>query len=293
MFDVWGAKAFAGISLEKHLPDATMSRGIVIVLRRKLPHETVSRLRHADKNLFTGIAAKLARFADDFSKQVRTARPLLPDELSDRAQDNWEPLLAIAGCAGPEWIQRATAAALQLSSASEQSVSSGNELLADIQHVFERKRVHKISTADLIQTLVADNEKSWATYNHGKPISPRQLAKLLAGYGIKSKTVRTSPTNTPKGFDTSQFEDVFARYLAAPPNMPPQRNGSPEVMTGKEGGVADKTQHAGHDPLGRVADDFQCFRDASEMLELTPTPDCGGGADEPERGPEAGTTDVF
>ena len=47
-FSVWGAKALAGISMEKHLPDSTMSRAIVINLRRKLPHETVERLRHAD-----------------------------------------------------------------------------------------------------------------------------------------------------------------------------------------------------------------------------------------------------
>jgi Protein of unknown function (DUF3631) len=50
----------------------------------------------------------------------------LPDELSDRARDNWEPLLAIAECAGPVWVQRATAAALKLSAASESTASTGN-----------------------------------------------------------------------------------------------------------------------------------------------------------------------
>ena len=99
-FNVWGAKGLAGISLEKHLPDSTMSRGILIELRRKLPDEQVGRLRHAEADLFGSIVSKLARFADDYSQQVQQARPVLPEILGDRAQDNWEPLFAIARCAG-------------------------------------------------------------------------------------------------------------------------------------------------------------------------------------------------
>jgi putative DNA primase/helicase len=150
LFDVWGAKAFAGISLEKHLPDATMSRGIVFGLRRKLPDETVTRLRHADRAIFETLASKLARFALDSAEQVCNARPPLPDELSDREQDNMEPLLAIAECAGPDWLAKATAAALKLSKGDHVVVSTGNELLADIQAVFAGNQVTKISTVDLI-----------------------------------------------------------------------------------------------------------------------------------------------
>ncbi len=216
MFDVWGAKAFAGISLDKHLPDATMSRGIVIGLRRKLPDETVTRLRHADRAIFETLASKLARFALDYAEQVCTARPPLPDELSDRAQDNFEPLLAIAECAGPDWLAKATAAALKISSEHD-AVSTGNELLADIKAVFERNAVTRITTADLLEALILDDtEAPWATYNRGKPLSPRQLGRLLAAYGIHSKTVRMGPHGTPKGFELSQFSDAFARYLGAP-----------------------------------------------------------------------------
>ena len=180
MFSVFSAKAIAGIALEKHLPDATMSRGIIFNLRRKMANESVSRLRHADRLLFGDITSKLARFAEDYGQQVKHARPILPEALSDRDQDNWEPMLAIAACAGEEWIQRANNAALALSAAGEQTVSIGNQLLADIQYIFESKRVDKISTSDLIDALILDEEKPWATYNRGKQFSPRQLAKLLS-----------------------------------------------------------------------------------------------------------------
>lgn len=240
LFNVWGAKGFAGIALEKHFPDSTMSRGILFVLRRKLQHESVERLRHADRMLFTVLASKLARFAQDYAEQVRNARPALPDELSDRAQDDLEPLLAIAQCAGPEWLQRATAAALKLSGAGETLASIGNELLSDIQEVFASTQVTKISTVDLIAALVSDEEAPWATYNRGKQISPRQLARQLASYGIASKTVRMAPHATPKGFDLAQLEDAFARYLAPPhTDLPQLRNVSPADMPTKATGVAE------------------------------------------------------
>ena len=226
-FSVWGAKALAGINLQKHLPDATMSRGIVINLRRKLPHEQVERLRHADPGLFQEITSKLARFAEDYADQVRRARPHLPDALSDRDRDNWEALLAIAECAGPDWVQRATAAASKLSGTNADSTSAGHELLSDIRLVFVHEQVGKITTKNLIYALCEDEEKRWATYSYGKPITPRQLASLLGPYGIKPKTVRFG-NNTPKGYEITQFVDAFARYLAAPVEMPQDHRDQPD-----------------------------------------------------------------
>jgi hypothetical protein len=266
-YSVYCPKSIAGIALEKHLTDATMSRGIVFHLRRKLPHETVERFRHADKEIFADISSKLARFAADYSQQVRQARPTLPEALSDRAQDNWEPLLAIAGCAGTEWVQRATEVALKLSGPNEESVSTGNELLADIQRIFESKEgVTKIRTGDLIRELTADDELPWATYNRGKAISPRQLSKQLGFYGIKSKTVRFG-VSTPKGYEYSQFEDAFARYLTPPENLPQPCTVLPKSNTGEAPHVSDAENVA-----------------ETETTNATPNPllpiDCGGVSEE-------------
>ena len=218
-YSVYGPKAIAGISLGKHLPSATMSRGIVINLRRKLPHETVSRLRQADKRSFSVIASKLARFAADYSDQVISARMVLPEALSDRDQDNWDGLLAVASCAGEEWVERATAAALMLSGADSRSLSVGNELLADIQRIFATKNVAKISGADLYTALCDDEEGAWATYTNGRPITRRQLAQQLAAYGIESKAIRHG-IRIYRGYERTQFEDAFARYVSAPPVVP-------------------------------------------------------------------------
>ncbi len=210
-FSTWGAKALSGIG---HLSDTLMDRSIILELRRKLDHEHVDRLRYAEPGLFSTLSRKLARFADDYRDRVRNARPVLPHVLNDRQQDNWEPLLAIAGLAGSEWIDRANKAALKLS-AGDDSTSTANELLADIHEIFETKRAQKISTADLIHELISDDMRAWATYNRGRPLTPRQLAKKLKGYGIQPKNLRIG-NQVLKGFSKQQFEESFSRYLAPP-----------------------------------------------------------------------------
>lgn len=239
-FNVWGAKALAGIG---HLADTIMDRAVVLELRRKLPHEEVIRLRYAEPGLFDDLTSKLARFALDNQDALRQCRPALPPQLNDRAQDNWEPLLAIADLAGERWPERARHAALKLSGAGEEGGSVGNELLADIREVFELKKLSKISTADLIAALCDDDEKSWSTYNRGKPINPRQVAKRLREYGIASKTVRIG-YNTAKGFELEQFVEAFARYLASSPSASVTRS-QPSVDGGAH--VTDLSERYGNE----------------------------------------------
>jgi putative DNA primase/helicase len=216
-FSTWGAKALAGIG---KLADTLVDRGIVLELRRKLPSETAERLRHAPPELFETLKSKLARFADDAGAAIGSARPELPEELNDRAQDNWEPLLAISDHAGGVWPALARAAALKLSGEKNEAGSQSAELLSDIREVFETKRIPRITTADLITELTADDTKRWATYNRGKPISSRQLAKRLEQYHIKSKNMWIGGGAVNKGFELAQFDDAFARYLGAATNIP-------------------------------------------------------------------------
>jgi putative DNA primase/helicase len=183
----------------------------VFNMRRKLQHESVERFRNADDTNFTAIKSKLARVALDDAEKIREASPPLPDALGDRAQDNWEPLLAIASCASADWLARATAAALALTPRGEVQGGTGNELLADIREVAGRRE--RITSIELIELLIKDEEKAWVAYNRGSPINPRQLAKLLQVYGIRPRTVRMGPNKTPKGYYVADFADAFTRYL--------------------------------------------------------------------------------
>ncbi|WP_188130702.1 DUF3631 domain-containing protein [Paraburkholderia panacisoli] len=232
-FCVWGAKAIAGIG---QLADTIMDRSITLELRRKLPHEHVDKLRHAEPSMFEVLRAKLARWAVDSAEAVRAARPVIPDALHDRAADNWEPLLQIAEVAGGAWPEMARQAALKLSGDAGQSQSSGAELLTDIQEVFEMRHLQRISSADLLINLCDDEEKPWATLNRGKPMTPRQLSQMLGEYGISTISIKFGYGDVRRGYRIEHFQDAFSRYLGTPVSatpLPPNVGEHLEVATAK------------------------------------------------------------
>lgn len=215
-FGTWGAKVLCGIGTQA---STLMDRAIVLELRRKLPTEKVERLRHAPKSLFPRLASMLARFADDAGKAIGELRPALPEALNDRAQDNWEPLLAIADYVGGDWSDVARKTAIKLCGVEHDAQSISTELLADIHDVLMHFDSARISSRELIDALVKDDDAPWATYNRGKPLSPRQLSKRLGEYGLKPKNFKSSH-GVFKGYAVKDFVDVFARYIPIPAVTP-------------------------------------------------------------------------
>lgn len=211
-FSTWGAKVLCGIGA---LADTLMDRGVILELRRKLPTESIERLRHVEEGLFEDLTRKLARFSLDNASAVKASRPCLPDALHDRAQDNWEPLLAIADVVGGDWPAKARSAALLISVKDDSTLSGGSELLGDIKAAFEADHAVRFSTATLLERLVNEPLGPWATYNRGKPLSPRQLAKKLKDYNILVRKIRIGGQPL-QGYERSQFEDAWSRYLVEP-----------------------------------------------------------------------------
>lgn len=210
-FNVWGAKALCGIG---KIADTLADRSVPLRLRRRTPGESVESLRHSDPVLWERLRSRLARFALDSAEAIGKARPSPIAGLNDRANDAWEPLLAIADLAGEHWPKSARNAAITLHGLEGDAPSVGAELLADVKAVFDAKKATKIFSADLLEALIADEEAPWATWNRGKPMSPRQLSAKLADFGAKSKDIRIGSTNK-KGYDHSDFRDAFGRYLSA------------------------------------------------------------------------------
>jgi hypothetical protein len=225
-FPTFCPKMFSGIG--RSLPDTVVSRSIVIRLKRRARGERVERLRErAAWRESKPLRDSLARWAQQHIESLRTAEPDLPDELDDRAQDVWEPLLAIAEAAGGDWSARARRAAVVLSSGTgREDDSLGVHLLADIREVLAAR--DRITTKELIAGLVADEEGPWCAYGKkGDPITPRALADVLRPFGIESRSIRLDDGKTPKGYLAEQFADPFARYLPVSPfssATPPQAN---------------------------------------------------------------------
>jgi len=212
-FSTWGAKVIAVIG---DVPDTINDRSIVISLKRKLQHEEIEKIRNADPSIFDNLRSKLLRVANDNAGVIKNIRPSFPRDIniSDRALDNWEPLLAIAGLAGEDWINKVYQAAQALSPNETDVTSVGVELLQDIQKIFMEKNITKISTKDLIGALCEDEESRWVTYNfkgNDKSITARQISRILKEYKINSKSVRFGEESL-KGYEKTQFEDAWKRY---------------------------------------------------------------------------------
>ena len=207
-FSTWGPKILCGIG---RLPGTLEDRAILLEMRRRLPGERVSRMGEAEPGLFDGLRSKLSRFGGDYSEAVRLARPALLDRLSDRQMDNWGSLLKIAMVAGQGWEKTATEAALALCGRAEASPAIGTQLLESIRAAFQSSGADRLDSAGLIMALCADGEAPWRTFNRGQPITTRQLASYLKGYGILSGTIRQKD-GTIKGYYLKSFKDAFERY---------------------------------------------------------------------------------
>jgi hypothetical protein len=90
--------------------------------------------------------------------------------------------------------------------------SAGVRLLADARAIFDAQAPDRISSAELAEELHGLEESPWGEW-YGKPITPRGIAKLLAHFEIRPRTVRLDDETTPKGYKREQFEDAWARYL--------------------------------------------------------------------------------
>jgi len=228
-YQVYGPKAIAGIALERHLPSATMSRGIQIVMRRKMRTEVVKRLRFLDRKDVDSMRSRIYRFVQDhrqdFALEIDLPERLaLSEHLEDRAQDNAEPLLTIAKCFGEQWYDKAKEAFFQLAAGTAPPKSLSNQLLEDVRIVFRDLDPGErwISTAKLLGLLCSDPEMDWKRHGHGQGMTAKQMAGLLRGYGIVPQPTsgRGRGGGTLRGYWLDDFREAFARYLPDEPTAP-------------------------------------------------------------------------
>ncbi|HVB76221.1 MAG TPA: DUF3631 domain-containing protein [Candidatus Nitrosotalea sp.] len=214
-FPTFAPVALAGIG---ELPDTVSDRSIIVELRRRLPGEKVRPFRRA---AIASEAAPLRERSDNWAAEnlakLESARPAMPDGLSDRAEDLWEPLLAIADLVGGSWPKRARKAAVELAKVGrDRDGSDGVLLLTDLRAIFEAHLGEgAVPTATILEVLGALEESPWGDLR-GKPLDARGLARRLRRFGVRPKQVRLRSV-TVKGYSRADLTDAWARYLPPPP----------------------------------------------------------------------------
>jgi hypothetical protein len=236
-FSTWCLKF---IGLIGHLPDTLRDRSITMPLRRRLKSEPVERLqRRAMPAIVGDLPARLTRWTADHLAVLRSQVVALPEALNDRQADNWEPLLAIADLAGGDWPARARAAALALSGQGEDQDHEEVAVAAlrDVGALLTTAPGQRLASADVIGRLTADPTGRWAEYRAGRPITPRQLARLLERFKVKPRVIRLPNGTTPRGYHLTDLADPLSRYVPPVDPQHPQHANS-ETDLGAVSGCA-------------------------------------------------------
>jgi uncharacterized protein DUF3631 len=209
----YAAVALAGLG---DLPDTILSRAIIVRMNRRAPGERVEPFR---ARLHTKEGHALRDRLIAWTKGTRiTGWPTLPDEVTDRAADCWEPLIAVADLAGGKWPGTARAAAIALVTRlveDRREASLGLRLLSDMRVVLG-KDPHKTTVA-ILDRLQKLDESPWTDIK-GKPLTDRGLAVRLRHYGIKPVVLKTGPKSTARGYRKDDFADAWHRYLPPLPS---------------------------------------------------------------------------
>jgi len=213
-FPVYAPAALAGIA--GAMPATITTRAITIHMRRRRADEPVEPFRERQvAQQAQPIRDELAGWIGSTGSRFGDVQPEMPDAVTDRPAEIWEPLLAIADTAGGHWPQTARAACRHfVLHTGPQITSPGVRLLADLRHVFAQARTDRMFTADLVPALVAIEESSWDDVQ-GRALDARRLSKELARYGVKPKNIKLGGT-VAKGYridGDDGLSDAWSRYL--------------------------------------------------------------------------------
>jgi len=77
----------------------------------------------------------------------------MPKGDNDRAEDNWEPLIAIADLCGPDWANSARVAYIKILGDCTDDEAIGVKLLADIKTYLHDQKVDRFSSEQLEKYL--------------------------------------------------------------------------------------------------------------------------------------------
>ncbi len=240
-FPVYAPAALAGIA--GAMPATITTRAITIHMRRRRADEPVEPFRERQvASQAQPLREELAAWISATGSRLGDAQPEMPDAVTDRPAEIWEPLLAIADTAGGHWPQTARGACRHfVLHAGPQITSPGVRLLADLRHVFTSSGADRMTTAEILAALIELEEAPWADL-HGKPLDARRLGRELGKYGVRSKDIKTDG-RAIKGYRADGDDglaDAWSRYL--PVSATAATTATDQVNTGSE--VADTDQVA-------------------------------------------------
>lgn len=207
-YRVFAPKVLISIGL---LPSPIESRSIPIRLERKLKGETRRKFRERQAE----VESQWLRDGLNELDVKELPFPDVPEQLSSRQSDIWEPLLAIADWLGGEWPHKARTAAVWLHSQEEDEDPTA-ALLRHIREVFDSSEREGMYSADLVALLTANESWPYLHLEGNVPLDPSRLARRLKPLKIEPRGIRLYESEVAtqrKGYMRVDFESAWERYL--------------------------------------------------------------------------------
>lgn len=218
-FPVYTPAALAGIA--RGMPATITTRAITIHMRRRRADEHVEPFRErAVERQSEPIRAALAEWMDAVTDRVVNTEPTMPEGVTDRSAEIWEPLLAIADAAGGHWPETARNACGYFVLTNVPLGSLGTQLLSDVRDIFTAAKTDRIATKEILANLLTLADSPWADLPD-RPLNARQLSRELRRYGVSPVTF-DAKVGKAKGYVTFQTSgmqaqvglgDAWSRYL--------------------------------------------------------------------------------
>jgi putative DNA primase/helicase len=217
-FEVFGPVAYAWlVKRNMHVAQTLEDRSITIELRRRLPSEEISHLRVKKAEDLRLLRRRASRWVEDHATELAASDPVMPEELNDRAMDNWRPLIAIADAMSANLGRLAREAAVKIA---KESIGTGEEdmsltALADVAAIFEARDENQLASQVIISDLIALADRPWNEWGRGRQqLTQNALARLLKAYGIKPKKLRFG-TETLRGYLRDPIMEAKGRFVDA------------------------------------------------------------------------------
>jgi hypothetical protein len=141
--------------------------------------------------------------------------PEMPEGLSDRQQNAWESIFAIADHLGEPWASDSRGWALLLASTTSEAPDPNVQLLADVKRVLDKWSGRRIPTDTLVKLREALDDADFP-----EKLSSRSLGRRLGALGIHPAPQWREPDGTRvRGFDVrvkgeylAVWAEAFTRY---------------------------------------------------------------------------------
>jgi hypothetical protein len=237
-YRIFGAVAMAGLG-KARLPDALTERLLKIPMEPLKPDETVERFRQrileTEHRTYRDAQGEFCARADG---KIDLDALTIPDAISGRDVDNWEPLLAVGAVAGGDWPQRIAHAALWYCAmtAATKRDSLALRLLKEVVEYLQD--VSKAETRSIWQYLRDKPGAPWCDFRFFTESWIRETLYQFPG-APKQGDIRIGQIRT-QGFHIDWFADLIERYL--PPSETPD---TPDTFDNKNNVVGSVVSLAG------------------------------------------------